>query len=349
MAPLARLLAGKYGYHVVTMSYPGRLNLNDPSRKWPGDTINADGSVRLPIWLEGEEISQDQAEIVQDCSLRERYGIRTNARAREGTRFHARMAGWPVAFEIAMKTACGRHFPEDDYSIYVHGHSTGGPFVHMLTQRVANIAGVVGMENSPFGYIYQQMLGIEWPGPFNDLLIRTWRDIARYSGAEVFHQEGGKALMRLPWLMEDVFDRWESKKSQPNFKAEYPLHYACVPALTAAALATARRLRLGESATEELVQRYIGYTRELLGPKPVPPILLGIAKFSRDHRPEVYENVVLPLFAKMNPAPRVEVCRFEAGTHAYERAEPGLPLGLLPAMVEFWKEAIDSGYFAPAR
>jgi len=258
------------------------------------------------------------------------------------------MAGWPVAFEVGMKTACRRHFPEDDYSIYVHGHSTGGPFVHMLTQRVTNIAGVVGMENSPFGYIYQQMLGIEWPGPFNDLLIRTWRDIARYSGAEVFHQEGGKALMRLPWLMEDVFDRWESKKSQPNFKAEYPLHYACVPALSAAALATAGRLKLGERAAEELVNRYIGYTRELPGPKPVPPILLGIAKFSRDHRPEVYENVVLPLFARMNPAPRVEVSRFEAGTHAYERAEPGLPFGLLPAMVELWKEAIDSGYFAPA-
>ncbi|WP_454854639.1 hypothetical protein [Rhizobium binxianense] len=347
MAPLARLLAGKYGYHVASMTYPGRLNLNDASRDWPGDTIAPDGSVRLPVWLTGEDISQDQVEVVRDQTLRARYGTRTSARAGPGTRFYDRMAAWPVAFELGMKTACSRQFPQDQYSVYVHGHSTGGPFAHMLTQRVDNIVGVVGMENSPFGYIYQRMLDIEWPVPFNDLYIRTWRDIARYSGAEIYHQEGGQALMRLPWLIEDVFAKWERGKTQPNFKAEYPIHYASVPALTAAAHAAAARLKLGEAATDELVARYIGYTRELSGPKPVPPILLSIAKFSRDHRPEIYESVVLPSFADIRPAPRVELSRFDAGTHAYERAEDGLPFGLVPAMVELWKEAIEAGYFMP--
>ena len=36
MAPVARLLAGKFGFKVATMTYPGRLCLDDPSRDWPG-------------------------------------------------------------------------------------------------------------------------------------------------------------------------------------------------------------------------------------------------------------------------------------------------------------------------
>lgn len=349
MAPLARLLAGKYGYKVVNMTYPGRLNFDNPTREWPGDTISPDGVVRTPVWLRNEKITPDQMDVVSDVSLRARYGTRINAKAKPGTVFHDRMSSWPVAFEVAMKEACRRHLPEDSFAIFVHGHSTGGPFVHMLSQRVPNIAGIVGMENSPFGYIYQRMLGIDWPGPFNDLLIRTWRDVARYAGAEAYHQEGAKALMRLPWLMEDVFEEWEKSKSQPNFKAEYILHYACSRELTAAAQAAAKRLKLGEAATTELVNRYIGYTRELAGPgaNPVPPVLLSIAKFSRDHRPEVYRDVVLPSFAKMDPAPPVTLVPFEAGTHHYEHPEPDLPIGLVPSITTLWHDAISSGYFAP--
>jgi hypothetical protein len=80
----------------------------------------------------------------------------------------------------------------------------------------------------------------------------------------------------------------------------------------------------------------------------VPPILLGITKFSRDHRQEVYERVVLPGFAAMNPAPKVRVVQFEAGTHDYERAEPDLPMGLVPAVTNIWDAAIRSGYYAQA-
>jgi len=347
MAPLARMLAGRFGYKVVSMTYPGRLNLDNPSRSWPGDTIHSDGSVRTPIWLRGEKTTPDQMDVVHDTSLRARYGTRINARARPGSVFYDRMAAWPVAFEEGMKEACRRHLEPHDFSIYVHGHSTGGPFVHMLTQRVPNIAGVVGIENSPFGYIYQQMLNIEWPGPFNDLLIRTWRDVARYSGAEAYHAEGAKALMRLPWLMEDVFEEWERSKDQPNFKAEYILHYGCVRELTAAARAAANRLKLSDAETTALINRYVGYTRELTGRnvKPVPPIFLSITKFSRDHRAEIYESIVLPSFAKMNPAPRVALTRFEAGTHHYEHAEPDLPLGLVPTTTKLWNEAINASFF----
>ena len=347
MERLSRLLAGKFGYKIASMTYPGRLYLPNPSRDWPGDTIHADDAVRTPIWLDGEAITPDQYDLVKDLSLRARYGTRLVARAKPGSVFHDRMAAWPAAFEAAMGEACRSHLPDGEFSIYVHGHSTGGPFVHMLAQRVANIAGVVGIENSPFAYIYQAMLGFEWTGPFNDLLIRTWRDIARYKGAEVLSQDGGDALMRLPWVMEEVFDEWDRVKSRPQFKAEYPVHYACLPALTEAATAAARRLHMNADETDALIARYAGYCRELTGPgvRPVPPVLLGIARHSRDHTEEVYNRVVIPKFAAMTPAPKVRVVRFGTGTHAYEKSEDGLPMGLVPAVARLWHDAITEGYY----
>jgi hypothetical protein len=347
MVRLCRLLAGKLGCTVVSMTYPGRLYLNDPSRNWPGDTIGADGQVRTPIWLRGEEITPDQYELIKDTSLRGRYGTRLLARARPGTIFYDRMASWPAAFEDAMKHFCRELLPGGRYSIYVHGHSTGGPFVHMLTQRVDNIVGVVGIENSPFANIYRAMIGYEWPGPFNDLAIRTWRDLARYKGAEVRSLEGEEGLMRLPWVMEEVFEAWDEVKDRPQFKAEYPMHYASKPGLTAAAQASAARLGLDDAGTDALVARYLGFCHELTGRdvKPVPPILLSICKHSRDHTAEAYAKSVVPMFAKIHPAPKVRVVKLGTGTHYYERAEEGLPMGLVAPVAELWFEAIMEGYY----
>ena len=66
-----------------------------------GGFINADGSVRTPIWLAGEHISRDQYDVVQDKTKALRYGTRTLARAKPGTTFWHRMAAWPAAFEDA--------------------------------------------------------------------------------------------------------------------------------------------------------------------------------------------------------------------------------------------------------
>ena len=347
MEKLARMICGKFGYKVTSMTYPGRLYLPDPSRNWPGDTVNADGTVRTPIWLAGETVSADDYEVVHDQSLRARYGTRIAARARPGTKFYDRMAAWPAAFEEGMKTICRDHFPDGEYSIYLHGHSTGGPFVHMLCQRVDNIAGVVGIENSPFGYMYQKMVGYEWPDPFTDVVIRTWRDIARYKGAEVRSQEGDEALMRLPWLMEDVFEAWQAGTHLAQFKAEYMLHYANLKTMGEAARAAAIRLRMDAGETEALIAQYAGYTRELSGPndKRVPPILLSICKHSRDHTEKAYREVVTPMFAAMNPAPKVRVVKLGTGTHGYEKPEEGLPMGLVPSIARMWHDAIMEGYY----
>jgi len=365
MEKLARLLTGKYGYKVVSMTYPGRLYLQDHKRNWPADTYNADGTVRISIWKKDELITPDQYEVVKDISMRERYGTRIVARAKPGTVFYDRMAGWPIAFEEGMKEACKRHFPVEEYSIYANGHSTGGPIIHMLLQRVPNIVGMTDAEGSPFGYINEKKHA--WSGaigkigdlkgdeeenkprtdPFNELYIRSWRDKARYQGPEALGQEGPKALMRLPMLMEEVFEEWDKTKNQPNFKAEYLITHNIVKSLAEGARATAKRLNLSPQETERLVNRYTGYVRELSGPdiKPIPPILYNITKDSRDHSPEVYKEVILPFFAAMHPAPKVRLIRYGAGIHGYTAREEGLPLGIAPAVTKIWYDAIMNGYF----
>jgi hypothetical protein len=279
--------------------------------------------------------------------------------------FYDRMAGWPIAFEEAMKDAMARHFPPDEYSIYVTGHSTGGPHVFMMCQRVPNIAGVIAVENSPFGAIQEKQH--DWSGalgkvagfervaskpaprkdPFYELYIRSWRDRARYAGPEALGQEGPTALMRLPSLMEEVLDHWERTKSQPQFKAQYVITHNIQASLTAAAEAIADRLALSPEARADLVKHYQGFPHPLTGPgaKPVPPVLFVITKDSRDHSPEVYHEVVLPLFAEIRPQPKVRLVHLGAGVHGYARPEKDLPSGVLPTVASLYHEAITSGYF----
>jgi hypothetical protein len=235
-----------------------------------------------------------------------------------------------------------------------------------MCQRVPNIAGVIAVENSPFGFIQEEQHN--WSGalgkvagfervskkpaprtdPFDELYIRTWRDRARYAGPEALGQEGPAALMRLPWLMEEILDWWNKTKMRPQFKAEYILTHNIKASLRKAAEATAKRLGLAGPEKEALVKRYLSLPYPVTGPgaKPVPPVLFGISKDSRDHSPEVYEEVVLPMFReRIDPAPRVMVTRFGAGVHVYTKAEKDLPLGIGPAVAEFYHQAITGGYF----
>jgi len=364
MAPVARLLAGKFGMKVATMTYPGRLYLDDPSRHWPGDTINPDGTIRTPIWLTGEHITPDQYEVITDTSIRERYGTRTVLHAKPGSVFWDRLAGWPAAFEEGGKQVMARNLPEDDYSIFVHGHSTGGPFVFMLSQRVPNVAGVMAIENSAFGFINEVKLAkigslgaigdfekivteTKRTDPFYELYIRTWRDKARYVGPEKLGQDGPVALMRLPMVIEEVMERWEAAKMQPQFKCEYTVSTNIEPSLEAGARASAERMGLNEADTEALVQQFLGYGRELKGPdaKPVPPVMFCVAKDSRDHGVESYKTLVMPLYAEMNPAPKTSLVHFQAGIHSYWNALDELPVGIAPSVVKLWFEAVTGGYF----
>lgn len=339
---VARPLAEKFGIKVASLTYPGRFYLLDPDRNWPDDVENPDGSARTPLWTKETRITRDQYEIVRDTSKRESYGTLISLAAKEGTEFYYRMAAWPAAFEAAIKETARRHFPEDQYSIYIHGHSTGGPFAMMATQRVANIAGVVGYGTSPFGTMFPQISGDNWDFPFNRLRLRTWRDTARYL------YEGMKDKgIGLPMLIELTFERWEKSKRRPNFKAEDFVHKNSTNALEKAARVSAARLRLSNRDTEALVQQYLGYTRELSDPeaKPVPPFLSihGInddtVTLARCHRS-------LPLFARLTPPPKVRCVSIGAGVHTWSYTEPpDLPQGIATAVAKLWHDAIMNGFY----
>ena len=100
---VARPLAEKFAIKVVSMTFPGRFYLLDPSRDWPGDVENPDGSARTPLWTKETRITKDQYEVVRDVSKRENYGTIVSLAAKEGTKFFYRMAAWPAAFEAAIK------------------------------------------------------------------------------------------------------------------------------------------------------------------------------------------------------------------------------------------------------
>lgn len=348
MARMARLLASHCGVRVVSMTYPGRLAFDDPDHRWHGDTLRPDGSVRTPQWQRGEQIVRDEYDIVSDPATRAVYGTRTLARALPGSRFHRRMAGWPLAMEEGAKALMARHFPPEDWAVLIHGHSTGGPVSHYLLQRVENIIGLAGIENSQFGYIWAEMSGTPWPNGFEDLVIRTWRDKARYIGAEALKSRGPEALMALPALMEDVFEAWETALDEPNFKAEYILHVNCERELTRAAQTTAAAMGLDAAGTEAMVRRYLGYGRPLTGPEapPLPPVLYITCALSRDHTAERYRQIAIPMMRAITPQPKVALMTFGTGTHYYVNPLPGLPEGLCPPAIMVWMDALKTGYFS---
>ena len=100
-----------------------------------------------------------------------------------------------------------------------------------------------------------------------------------------------------------------------------------------------------------LVEQFRGYPRELSGPdaRPVPPLLYGLTRGSRDHTPERYQGVLLPTLAAMQPAPKARLVLFGAGVHGYMRAEPDLPKGIGPAIAKLWQDAITEGYYSTLR
>jgi hypothetical protein len=338
---IARTMATKFAVKVATMTFPGRFYFLNAERDWPGDVENGDGSARTPLWTRETRITPDQYRVVQDRSKREDYGTLVSLSAKEGTEFFHRMAAWPAAFEEAIKQTARRQFPDGEFSIYIHGHSTGGPFAMMASQRVPNIAGLLGYGSSPFGWMYPIVSGDDWQFPFNQLRLRTWRDTARYLYEGMKNQGIG-----LPMLIELTFERWETAKKRPNFKAEDFIHKNSTGALETAARVAAGRLRLNHRETDALVQRYLGYTRELSGPgvKPVPNFL-SIHGIDDDTVTLKRCQRSLPLFAALDPAPRVRAVSLGAGVHTWGWTEEKLPQGIVPPVAKLWYDAIMNGFF----
>jgi hypothetical protein len=184
---------------------------------------------------------------------------------------------------------------------------------------------------------------MDWPYAFNQLAILSWRNIAMYAGPE----HGDDLQWRLPWVMEEVLEEWERQKTRPFFKAEYFFNYAKTDQLEACARTAAARMKLSGRAEDELVRHFRGFARELPAheSRPVPPLLLGIVKGSRDHTVERYEKTILPMLAQIEPRPKVALVQYGGGVHQYSKPVLGLPLGALPAIAETWDQAIQEGFF----
>lgn len=341
LEPVARMLATKFGFKVTLMTFPGRLYLLDPSRDWPGDTLESDGSGRTPLWTRETRITRDQYHVARDDARRESYGTVISLVAREGTEFYHRMAAWPVAFEEALRESCRREFDPSEYALYVHGHSTGGPFAMITAQRVANVEGVLGYGSSTFAYIYTATTGDRWEFPFNHLRLRTWRDTARYLYEGLKDKGYG-----LPMLMELTMEKWEVGKKRTNFKAEDFVHKNGAGALDQAARVTARRLKMSGADEERLVTRYLGYLRELSGPnaRPVPP-MLSLHGLDDDTVTLRRCCDALPLYAAMDPAPKVACVSLGAGIHTWGLTYDDLPRGIIPPVCRLWHDAIVGGFF----
>ncbi len=154
--------------------------------------------------------------------------------------------------------------------------------------------------------------------------------------------------MRLPWLMEEILDAWDVAKKRPQFKAEYMITHNIVGALEAGGArggSAAEDERRGNRKARRALSRLHARRYAGAGVKPVPPFLFVISKDSRDHSPEVYREVIIPMFEAMQPAPRVHVMRMGAGVHTYTKPEPGLPVGIAPAAAQFYHDAITGGFF----
>jgi pimeloyl-ACP methyl ester carboxylesterase len=342
---MAKLLAAGKSYKVVTITYPGNLYLRNQTHDWPGDTMEPDGRVRTPMWAEEEDITPDQFDLVTDASddvFRAKYGTLFFIRAHEGTRLYDRLASWPWAYEEAFKEACRRHLPEGEFSVYISGASTGGPFAHMSLQRIPNVVGLLGAETSNFGFLCSKMLGQGWPYPFYQMTVRTWRDVARYAGPEA----GPEGCWRLPWLIEEVFERHQAMLHLPLLKAQHLVQFCAVDQFRAAGEVTGRRLGLGAAEVTALGERFAGYPFPLPGDSPrVPPLLYSIMSNSRDHTYQRYSEILLPEVAKFDPAPKARIVRFAVGIHSYQKPLEGLPFGTAPAVADLWSTAIDNGYY----
>ena len=56
-------------------------------------------------------------------------------------------------------------------------------------------------------------------------------------------------------------------------------------------------------------------------------------------------DVTLPMYAGMDPPPKVRLVQYQAGIHGYTTPEPDLPMGPFPAVANIWHEAIMQGYY----
>ena len=97
-----------------------------------------------------------------------------------------------------------------------------------------------------------------------------------------------------------------------------------------------------------MVARYLNYGRYLKGldARPVPPVLFINSVFSRDNSEEVFNEVVRPELARLNPAPKTHLVMVDGSSHLYTEADGAdFPLGMTPVAAKLFDDAVRGGFF----
>ena len=208
---------------------------------------------------------------MKDPSKRNRYGTRTLAKAKAGNYFlvsHGRLArgvrrrhdrSLPAPFP-GKRIFRLRPGPLHRRAVHLHAVAAHPQHGRRLRHRAFALRlsllrpRSVGRRLGKIsGYEKVEKQGKPRTDPFDELYIRTWRDLARYHGPESLGQEGPTALMRLPAIMEDILDAWDKAKNRPQFKAEYLVTHAITGSLAEGARVSAARLKMNKEETEALV------------------------------------------------------------------------------------------------
>ena len=105
-------------------------------------------------------------------------------------------------------------------------------------------------------------------------------------GPKSLGQEGPAALMRLPAIMEDIFDAWDKAKNRPQFKAEYIVTHAIVDSLAEGARVSAARLKMNKDETEALVNRFTRLHARTQRSERQTRAAVSLRDFQRQPRPQ---------------------------------------------------------------
>ena len=140
----------------------------------------------------------------------------------------------------------------------MHEHLTGGPCVHALLQRVPNVSGPNGIENSSFGHFYHRMTGHDWPTP----LTTCWcgrgasSHVTRAPNSQCSKGKSHCSAWSRSW--KSCSSSGTRSRSFP-FKAENWFHNRTPSCLREAAIVAATYRNLSHDATEALISEFLDY------------------------------------------------------------------------------------------
>ena len=165
-----------------------------------------------------------------------------------------------MAFEEAMKETARRRHRKSRFSIYIHGHSTGGPFAHDGGATNPHVSGTSATGFRRSVICIRKSRVTEWQFP--SIGCGSLPGLTRRA---IFTKGMKDRGIGLPMLMEPVrLERWEMEKRSP-YSASRRLCPTKLDVTHSAAAARASAERLTISGIEKPTRwfrHHLGYAQE---------------------------------------------------------------------------------------